>query len=48
MCSCAAVFDENTAFSKRLATCETNIKGLKKASDGQRLLLCPQNTTTHQ
>ena len=29
-----AVFDDNTAFSKRLATCEQNIKGLQKASDG--------------
>ena len=30
----AAVFDEATAFSRRLASCEKSIKALKKATDG--------------
>ncbi len=30
----AAVFDEATAFSRRLASCEKSIKTLKKATDG--------------
>jgi hypothetical protein len=30
---CQKMFDDNTAFSKRLTTCEQNVKALQKASD---------------
>lgn len=41
---CHKMFDESTAFSKRLTSCETQVQGLKKATDA--LLAISEKTLT--
>ena len=37
---CCTVFDDATAFNKKLNTCEKRIKQLKAATDGMFLSIC--------